>query len=154
MQPSMPVHVSKLLHASAHKHMRTRAGAHARMHTHTHACTHTHTRTRAHARAHTHTHTHTHTMHDTHTPRTTHTRAHTSNTPGEHVVLSLDGASVHGATIRELGPGDPLAEMAFFTETANLQVNMTSSSVVARRDSRHDVDLCWHTNPALLVTLC
>jgi hypothetical protein len=41
---------------------------------------------------------------------------------GEHVVLNVDMASVHGGSFRSLEPGDPLAEFAFFTETANLQV--------------------------------
>ncbi|KIY97805.1 hypothetical protein MNEG_10157 [Monoraphidium neglectum] len=44
----------------------------------------------------------------------------------EHVVVNLDGASVHGGSARVLAPGDPLAEMAFFTETANLQAVRTA----------------------------
>jgi hypothetical protein len=39
--------------------------------------------------------------------------------------VNLDGASVHGGSARVLAPSDPLAEMAFFTETANLQVRTT-----------------------------
>lgn len=42
-------------------------------------------------------------------------------TPGEHVILNLDMTSVHGPVTRMLAPGDPLAEMAFFSETSNLQ---------------------------------
>ena len=42
----------------------------------------------------------------------------------EQLLLNMDMASVHGGSMRTLGPGDPLAEAAFFTETANLQVGL------------------------------
>ena len=40
----------------------------------------------------------------------------------ESVLLDREGASVHGGSMLFLGPGDPLGEMAFFTETPCLEV--------------------------------
>jgi hypothetical protein len=41
----------------------------------------------------------------------------------ENLMLHSDGtSSVHGGSLITLGPGDPVGEMAFFTETACLEV--------------------------------
>jgi hypothetical protein len=39
-------------------------------------------------------------------------------------MLHSDGSSVHGGSLLLLGPGDPLGEMAFFTETPCFEVNL------------------------------
>ena len=40
----------------------------------------------------------------------------------ESLLLDREGASVHGGALMLLGPGDPMGEMAFFTETPCLEV--------------------------------
>lgn len=47
----------------------------------------------------------------------------------EGLMLHSDGSSVHGGSLLLLGPGDPLGEMAFFTETSCFEVGVGAQSV-------------------------
>lgn len=88
-------------------------------------------------------------------------------------LLSADGAtSIHGGSLRSLGPGDTCGEMAFFTETPCLEVTHTTESRYhpAFHQTRNPMCSCAPTHillftvsvltehvkppPATLVTAC